>query len=160
MYLCHLYDAMDRQVGMCIGYGAHLDPEIAMLRAITEAVQARAVIIAGSRDDIFRRNIHQIRLADTHAHLEAALHSPATVDAGNLVSEATETFEGDIAVLLAKVRHAGLRRVILFDLSRREFPFAVVRIVVPGLEGYKFDYYTPGRRALALLRRREEEVCR
>jgi YcaO-like protein with predicted kinase domain len=37
------------------GYGAHYLPEIALLRAITEAVQVRITYITGSRDDIFPR---------------------------------------------------------------------------------------------------------
>jgi ribosomal protein S12 methylthiotransferase accessory factor len=155
VYLCHLYDAEFRQVGICMGYGAHLDPEIAMLRALTEAVQARVVIIAGSRDDIFRRRLSQFHAADTRTQLDAALQIPATVDAGELVSEAADTFEGDIDVLVAKLRQAGLHHVITFDLSRPEFPFSVARVVVPGLEGYMFDLYTPGRRARAMVRQRE-----
>jgi ribosomal protein S12 methylthiotransferase accessory factor len=35
------------------GYGAHYMPEVALLRAITEAVQVRVTYITGSRDDIF-----------------------------------------------------------------------------------------------------------
>ncbi|HEY0193191.1 MAG TPA: YcaO-like family protein [Kofleriaceae bacterium] len=35
------------------GYGAHHLPEIALLRAITEAIQVRVTYITGSRDDMF-----------------------------------------------------------------------------------------------------------
>ena len=64
VFLCHLYDPYSPSVGVCAGYGAHLDPEIAMLRALTEAAQCRLVIIAGSRDDIFRRNLRLVRGTD------------------------------------------------------------------------------------------------
>lgn len=161
VYLCHLYDETHREVGVCMGYGAHLDPEIAMLRALTEAVQSRVVIIAGSRDDLFRRGFGQIKMSAHRAFGNAVINPPATLDAGELSSEATDTFEGDIDVLLAKLRCAGLQQVVILDLSRLEFPFAVVRAIVPGLEGYMFDHYTPGRRALAWLRRHTmEEACR
>jgi hypothetical protein len=33
----------------------------------------------------------------------------------------------------------------------------VVRIIGPGLEGYKFDYYSPGQRALAFLEKIKSE---
>jgi len=35
------------------------------------------------------------------------------------------------------------------DLSKPDLPISVVKVVVPGLEGYMFDFYTPGRRAIA-----------
>ena len=159
VYRCFLFDEVARHLGVAGGYGAHLDPEIAMLRALTEAAQGRLVMIAGSRDDIFRRGLRGIQASDTRQQLEALARLPATVDAGDLVSEATDTFEGDIAVLLAKLRDAGLRQAIYCDLSLPDFPFAVARVVVPGLEGYMFDYYAPGRRALALAQRREQEAA-
>ena len=34
-----------------LGSGCHPDPEVALLRALTEAAQARTTFIAGSRDD-------------------------------------------------------------------------------------------------------------
>jgi ribosomal protein S12 methylthiotransferase accessory factor len=159
VYACHLYEVESRQVGASLGYGAHPDPEIAMLRAVTEAAQSRLVAIAGSRDDIFRRGLHRIRSASSHAQIESLARFPASVDASELVSEATETFEGDIDLLLARLQQVGLNQVIVFDLSRPDFPFSVVRVVVPGLEGHMFEYYTPGRRALALSHTRKREAA-
>jgi ribosomal protein S12 methylthiotransferase accessory factor YcaO len=40
----------------CGGWGAHLAPYIAAERAVLEAVQSRAVVIAGARDDLERRD--------------------------------------------------------------------------------------------------------
>ncbi|WP_203250145.1 YcaO-like family protein [Cysteiniphilum marinum] len=36
------------------GYGAHLNKEIALNRALTEAIQSKVTTIAGSRDDLFK----------------------------------------------------------------------------------------------------------
>ncbi len=36
-----------------VGWGAHYVPEVAVSRAITEAIQGRITLIAGSRDDVF-----------------------------------------------------------------------------------------------------------
>ena len=41
---------------------------------------------------------------------------------------------------------------VVVDLSRDDFPVNVVKVVVPGLEGYMFDFYQPGPRALAFAR--------
>ena len=158
VYWCLLHDEVDQRLGVAAGYGAHLDPEIAMLRALTEAAQGRAVIIAGSRDDIFRRGLRQIQATTTRDGLAALTSVPATVDARLAMSEATASFAGDIDVMLARLRRAGLRQVLFFDLSREEFPWNVARVVVPGLEGYSFDYYTPGHRARALARRLQMEL--
>ena len=55
-----------------------------------------------------------------------------------------------MAVCVARLRAAGLERVVVFDLTPRGFHGAVVRVVVPGLEGYGgFSFYAPGRRARA-----------
>jgi ribosomal protein S12 methylthiotransferase accessory factor len=42
-----------RALGYYEGFGAHLDPAIAIARAITEAAQTRLTYIAGGRDDFF-----------------------------------------------------------------------------------------------------------
>ena len=42
-----------RGIGSMKGSGSHLSPRVAIARAITEAVQARVVMIAGSRDDFY-----------------------------------------------------------------------------------------------------------
>src|SRR5436189_1925278 len=56
VYMSYIYDLRVRGMGVFRGYGAHLDPEIAMIRAITEAVQGRGIYVAGSRDDVFRHS--------------------------------------------------------------------------------------------------------
>lgn len=36
----------------CMGYGAHLDADVALCRALSEAAQSRATVISGARDDV------------------------------------------------------------------------------------------------------------
>src|SRR5205814_10708133 len=48
--------------GAYSGFGCHLSPSIALLRALTEAVQSRVTFIAGSRDDMFRRDYTSLQL--------------------------------------------------------------------------------------------------
>ncbi|WP_437587685.1 YcaO-like family protein [Sorangium sp. So ce1000] len=156
VYMAYIYDLRVQNLGVYRGYGAHLDPEIAMIRAITEAVQARAIYIAGSRDDVFRHSY--LRLKQPEALLVPAMQAlTPTVDARARVSEATPTFEGDTQAALGKLKAAGLRRAIVVDLSMPEIPIKVVKVIVPGLEGYMFDFYEPGRRANAFLDRSQAE---
>ena len=151
VFMAYLYDLRLRNIGTFRGYGAHLDPEIAMVRALTEAAQGRLVYIAGSRDDMFKRAFMRLKQYDhagTLAQIEAI---PASVDMREVPSQATPTFEGDVGRLLEKMRMVGLENAVVFDLSRPGDGVAVVRVVAPGLEGYQFDYYTPGPRARAYL---------
>jgi len=148
VYMAFLVDKVWRNIGVFKGYGSHLDPEVAMIRALTEAVQGRAVYIAGSRDDFFRHN--EVRLhhdVNEYAAQRLLTDFVPSVNGGERTSEATPTFEGDTLLAVQKLIRAGLDRVIVFDLSRPDFPIHVVKVVVPGLEGYMFDFYTPGRRA-------------
>lgn len=155
VYMAYLYDLRVRGVGVYRGYGAHLDPEVAMIRAITEAAQGRVIYFAGSRDDVFRHSYLRLKQPDDSLLIPAMQALTPTLDASAHKSEATSTFEGDTQIALAKLQQAGLRQAIVVDLSRPGLPVNVVKVVVPGLEGYMFDFYTPGRRAQAFAKRRQ-----
>ena len=141
------YDTTDRGVPVTRGSGAHLDPEIALLRAITEALQGRLNFIAGSRDDLFRSAYSRIRAGwrDTvNALQDLRTHCP---EATPMESRASDAFETDILDLLSCVQRTGLRNVVVIDLTPPDFPVFVVRVLVPGLEGYVHHGYQPGPRA-------------
>lgn len=157
VYMAYIYDLRVRQLGLYRGYGAHLDPEVAMIRAITEAVQGRCIYIAGSRDDVFRHSYLRLRQPDDAVLVPTIQSLPATADPRLRLSEATPTFEGDTQIALRKLRAAGLRRAIVVDITIPGMPIKVVKVVVPGLEGYMFDFYEPGHRAKAFLKRRQNE---
>jgi ribosomal protein S12 methylthiotransferase accessory factor len=160
VYLGVIYDTNVRQLGVYKGYGCHPDPEIAMIRALTEAVQARAIYIAGSRDDVFDHRRYLMKQSDTLEVLEELEAVPATVDVSDRCSEATDSFEGDLQVTIEKLRRVGLDQIIVVDLTREDIGVPVVKVVVPGLEGYMFPFYTPGRRALEFTRQRAAGASR
>jgi ribosomal protein S12 methylthiotransferase accessory factor len=147
VYMAHVVDDSGLISGTFTGYGAHLDPEIALTRAITEAVQARTVIIAGSRDDLYRHRdlARRVSMDRWRAWKDEAGSLP--VVGPDRVSRATATFEEDIRTLLDRLSAAGLDRAVVIDLSTPQFPVSVVKVVVPGLEGYRMENYSPGRRA-------------
>lgn len=149
VYMAYIFDERDRHVGMGGGFGAHLDPEVAMVRALTEAVQSRAIYIAGARDDLFRHDKDHYQARDSRATIRELLDTPATVDARARPDDSTGSFEGDISVLLGKLRRIGLDQVIVTDLSHEDVDIPVVRVTVPGLEGYASRTYTAGPRARA-----------
>ncbi|HZM67635.1 MAG TPA: YcaO-like family protein [Nakamurella sp.] len=147
-YMAVVADRRDPAMGLYRGYGAHLDPAIAMIRALTEAAQARLLLIAGSRDDYFTRDQRMNRfMGDGRRGAFDAI--PANAPADRHSSGATSSFGQDVSIVLDRLRAAGLESAIVVDLTDADLRIPVVRVVVPGLEGYMFDYYTPGPRAVA-----------
>jgi ribosomal protein S12 methylthiotransferase accessory factor len=143
-----VYDREMRHVGLGRGYGCHLDPAVAAARALTEAVQGRTIVVAGARDDIFRRDLRAIHMADDGAEIVRMEASPASVSLSRYADRSTATFEGDIALMLTALGNAGLDQAVVFELTKPEIGIPVVKVVVPGLEGYLIDCYAPGRRAI------------
>ncbi len=128
------------------GYGCHLDAEVALERSITEAAQARLVWIAGSRDDLFAREFRFSGHIRGHGLAELDGVAPCR-DLPARGDASTPTLQGDLRVLLDRLRRSGLEQAIVVDLSEPDEPVAVVKVVVPGLEGYMFSFYRPGLRA-------------
>jgi YcaO-like protein with predicted kinase domain len=62
-YMAILYDRFGG-LGNFYGCGCHLSNELAAERAILEAIQSRAVMISGARDDIFRRDYDECHRQD------------------------------------------------------------------------------------------------
>jgi ribosomal protein S12 methylthiotransferase accessory factor len=147
-YAAYVYNAVDEGLGIYCGYGAHLDSEIAMIRAITEALQGRLNFIAGSRDDIFRAAFWRTRQASSQGFAKAIVEARENgLSVQPRLSQANETFEEDVNAVLASLVAARLQQVVVVDLTPPDCPIHVARVVVPGLEGYMHYGYTPGARA-------------
>jgi ribosomal protein S12 methylthiotransferase accessory factor len=137
-----------------LGSGSHPVKHIALLRAITEACQARLIYIAAARDEYYpdlytaaaRRARREIfgRMLETQAPQCTYAHVPSFESA---------SIEADLRWMLARLRAAGIEQVCAVDLTRAALGIAVARVIVPGLEGALDEAYTPGRRALRQLRR-------
>lgn len=141
----YLADLRNPGIGVYHGYGTHLDPQVAVIRAICEAAQGRLVFIAGSRDDSFR---HRRRLHNTYSETNEMLTSlPATVSLADFADESEDTFEADGQTLRSKLAAIGIEQILAVDLTHPEIGVDVVRVIVPGLEGYMLEDFTPGRRA-------------
>lgn len=135
-------------VGSYSGYGASLDPATAAVRALTEAVQARCLIIAGARDDQFRCGRDASRITSQHSwvHRTQATLVPPPVD-----NRSTGSLQGDANLLVGMLRRQGMPQVLVHRYTLPGDPAQVVRVVVPGLEGYMFGNYVPGPRAASAI---------
>ncbi|MCB1066673.1 MAG: YcaO-like family protein [Simkania sp.] len=146
VFMATLYDQTMRHTRLSQGYGAHLEPEVAMIRAITEAVQGSTIGIAGSRDDIFFSQLKQGKQSDSEQTITALENQPATVDVSQLESVATSTLEEDVTLLMEKIRNVGITQLLVFDLSKEDLGVSVLRVIAPGLEGY-FSHVVSAQRA-------------
>jgi len=133
-FACELLDRPDRARwtlhGLFSGQGCHLDPEVALLRALTEAVQSRLTSIAGSRDDMFAYAT-QANPDDLEVMMRAILDPPPRHPLST-DDRSTDSLDDDLDVLLEAMRGAGLEQAAVVDLTREDVGVPVVRVVVPG----------------------------
>lgn len=154
-FQCLLVGREDRYADPEFGAGCHPAREVALLRALTEAAQARTTYISGARDDflphLYEPSTRARRLGDCRALLEA--HPPVR-NFRNVPSWYAETFAEDVTEELKRLCSVGITQVAVVNLTKPAFRLPVVRVVIPGLEAAleedKGDYL-PGRRAMAVL---------
>ncbi|GLK64343.1 YcaO-like family protein [Paracoccus kondratievae] len=151
-FFCLLTDRRDPLHHHGIGAGTHPSPGIALMRALTEAVQVRMTYISGARDDLSPAEFTARHRAERAAEADAlrAAHHPRR-DFAAIADQAQDSFAGDLEWLLERLQATGMNEVVAVDLSRPQLGLPVVRVVIPGLEGPD-DHaaYRPGRRALAM----------
>jgi YcaO-like protein with predicted kinase domain len=157
-YLCLFTDPSGAAIGdvqVYSGYGCHATHRIALLRALTEAIQMRLTIISGSRDDLAESHYRR-QLQPVGPQQFEWLAAPGPLRRFRETPEYdADTFDEDIAWKLERLRAVGITRVVVVDLTKPAFGLPVVRVVVPGLESAFMDvkYFALGRRALRLLGR-------
>lgn len=124
------------------GYGTHPDSRIALIRAITELSQTRAVNIHGARDDlkkiqyrdndeIYKRKWQFITSSSTHTN------NNKNIAFSEIKTYIKKDILDDIKLILNKLKKAGLKRAIVVDLTNPNVGIPVVRIIVPGLETFE-----------------------
>ena len=136
------------------GAGCHPARGIALLRALTEAAQARTTYIAGSRDD-FRSEDYtpaerDRRLRECRTLMDADVR---VVDFHDVPPRDRDSIAEDVSWALERLLAVGVRQVAVVDLTKPELGLPVVRVVIPGLEGPdngERGHYAPGPRARAV----------
>ena len=147
--VAYLHDVVGGQTGVFKGAGAGVSNGTALVRAVTEAAQARCLIVAGARDDIFEtmRSSARNRAAQPLTFLGDQLHAGVDNGTGDVLRD----IEWMVGMLVA----SGFDQVIVFRHSLPGDPVQVARVIVPGLEGYQFADATTGERAASRALARE-----
>jgi YcaO-like protein with predicted kinase domain len=149
---CVLLDRKQTNPHIGQGAGCHPDKNIALLRAITEAVQVRTTYIAGSRDDLSNDEFSIQGLNEKLLAFEELVGEvPGCVDFADLSSQTFATFNEDVDWLVDQLASFDIDQVLCMDLSRTPMNIDVVRVIIPGLEGpHDDDEYVAGSRAMAM----------
>ena len=131
---------------LVMGAGSHLDPSIAVRRAITEAAQSRVVQIHGAREDTerekFVRDIGYDRIKRMNRYWYEEGEKITLCDIKDL---STDCPYASISLLLEKIGNVAERAVVV-DLSRESISVPVVRVIVPTFELYTIDRERMGSR--------------
>ncbi len=138
------------------GYGCHPARDVALLRALTEAAQTRLTVISGARDD-FRHDAYDQWLdSDLIRGMQRQIMSLAQTRQFRDVPHCDgETLEDDVEWELKCIKKAGIRSVVVVDLTKPEFALPVVRVIVPGLEPSLRPGYLPGHRGQFILAKQQ-----
>ena len=129
------------------GAGAATSYSTALVRAVTEAAQARCLIVAGARDDIFEMSRASSLGSNSTPKSAGAPPIPQREIFHNDFNAGVTSVLAAIEWMIAKLQEAGFNRVIVIRHSAPGDPVQVVRVIVPGAEGYPFAHAKTGARA-------------
>jgi ribosomal protein S12 methylthiotransferase accessory factor len=137
------------------GSGTHPDARIALLRAITELSQTRAINIQGARDDLKRikyKENDDIIKRKWQFMPNSSLSSLTQLYKNTIKFSEINTYSNndildDIHVILCGLKKAGLKRAVVVDLTNPDIGIPVVRAIVPGLETFEVTKSIMGKRA-------------
>lgn len=146
--LCRRTDTPEEHI--VLGFGAHLDPRIALLRAVTEMNQMVSYLLQAPAGTVFREQVtdpetvHWLRTA-TVGNQPYLL--PAAAEAPRRASSYPQAWADDVAedvrACQARVERLGLE-VLVLDQTRPEVGLPVAKVIVPGLRHF-WARFAPGR---------------
>jgi YcaO-like protein with predicted kinase domain len=150
-FVCQLLDPREAEADAEVGSGCHPARHIALLRALTEAAQARATYIAGARDDFLGFHYGgKARTERRQAMLRRSIPPARLRRYEDVPDYQAGTVDEDVHWILVRLRATGIAQALAVDLTREAIAIPVVRIIVPGLEGpvaYDDFDHAPGARA-------------
>ena len=137
-------------IAISLGSGLHPIRDIALVRAISEAVQSRLTHIHGGRDDVIDRHKYYsiqregleyqdvARMAETLSSGKARDLSTANIDVLDI--------DDALKLLYSRVQEAELSGIYWTSLPCPSRQLAVTRVVIPGAEYYKGTFERVGKR--------------
>ena len=144
-------DTVTKDAGLLtLGMGTHLDPEVAILRALTEVAQSRATQINGAREDTVRadfareagyermKRINKFYFRDEEEKIKLT----------DIENKSTSSITKDIEIVKNELMDNDIDKILYVDLTRPELDVSVVRVIIPEMELFALDSSRAGYRFL------------
>ena len=144
-------DTVTKDAGLLtLGMGTHLDPEVAILRALTEVAQSRATQINGAREDTVRADFAREAGYERMKRINKYYFrdEEEKINLSNIENKSTSSITKDIEIVKNELMANDIEKILYVDLTRPELDVSVVRIVIPEMELYALDPTRAGYRFL------------
>jgi YcaO-like protein with predicted kinase domain len=137
------------------GLGSHPDINVAVRRSLTELAQSRCVDIQGVREDLQPPDartgtfaLHTRRVSTINRDTWYLGQSKRRRKLNQVPSRKFDSINEDLGFLLNSFAACGLNRIIVIDFAPEAAAYAVVRVIVPGIELWATDHGSLGQRAI------------
>ena len=144
-------DTVTKDAGLLtLGMGTHLDPEVAILRALTEVAQSRATQINGAREDTVRADFSREAGYERMKRINKYYFKQEEdqIKLSDIENKSTSSITEDIEIVKNELVNNDIEKILYVDLTRPELDVSVVRVVIPEMEVYTIDPTRAGYRFL------------
>jgi ribosomal protein S12 methylthiotransferase accessory factor len=144
-------DTITKDAGLLtLGMGTHLDPEVAILRALTEVAQSRATQINGAREDTVRADFAREAGYERMKRINRYYFrdEDEKIELSSIENRATTSITKDLEIVKEELISNDIDKILYYDLTRPELDVSVVRVIIPEMEIYAIDPSRAGYRFL------------
>jgi len=134
----------ERRPRRFFGSGTHPDPDVAVFRALSEAIQSRLIMIQAARD-----SYNRFRTPARATPSAATAKRPVRLRRQSFARVAgfkSADLHADLRFLLERLTRSGLRQCVAVDLTDPRWSIPVVRVRIAGLSSYSVNMRRPGPR--------------
>ncbi|MBZ5494704.1 MAG: YcaO-like family protein [Acidobacteriia bacterium] len=129
----------DGGVNAYSGSSAYPDARVALIHAMSEAIQSQTTCVQGSGE-----GLPQVRRKASR-EIDDLLNVGEWVSFHELPSFEHDSIDEDVQLLLDNLPRCGLPQLVVFDMTRPEIGIPVVRVVIPKSETWHVFHLLAGR---------------
>ena len=144
-------DTVTRDAGLLtLGMGTHLDPEVAILRALTEVAQSRATQINGAREDTVRADFAREAGYERMKRINKYYFrdEDEKIALSSIENKSATSITKDLEIVKDELIGNDIDKILYYDLTRPELDVSVVRVIIPEMELFALDPSRAGYRFL------------